>query len=163
MKAKNVFLGLEVNASVQGALKGVFSASYPRLDEDKLDVRYSVWLKSLFFREEKVLAALGSLLFGGAEAEVKARAFSLTLAYPEWRCVAVRDLVREGRWFLVVTEREPLKKLKKGSELAEAEASDAYLGSVIGRDFYGAAFAIEALKTSVGASIEVDDASLMAA
>lgn len=118
MKAKNVFLGLEVNASVQGALKGVFSASYPRLDEDKLDVRYSVWLKSLFFREEKVLTALGSLLFGGSETAVKARAFSLTVAYPEWRCVAVRDLVREGRWFLVVTERDPKKMLKKGGELA---------------------------------------------
>lgn len=163
MKAKNVFLGLEVNASVQGALKGVFSASYPRLDEDKLDVRYSVWLKSLFFREEKVLTALGSLLFGGSETAVKARAFSLTVAYPEWRCVAVRDLVREGRWFLVVTERDPKKMLKKGGGVGVVEVSEAYLGSVIGRDFYEAAFLVEAMKESVVGSLDAGGASLMAA
>ena len=163
MKAKNVFLGLEVNASVQDAFKRVFSTSYPRLDEDKLDVRFSVWLKSLFFREEKVLTALDGLLFGGSEAEVKARAFSLTLAYPEWRCVAMRDLVCEGRWFLVVTERDPKKMQKKGGEVGVVEVSEAYLGSVIGRDFYEVAFLVETLKVSSVGILDARDASLMAA
>ncbi len=162
MKAKNVFFGLEVDAAVKDALKGVFCTSFPRVKADKMELRFQVWLKSLFFREEKVIVALDGLLFGGAEGEVKARALSLNLAYPEWRCVAVKDPVKEGCWFLKITERE-MKKVKKVNGVEVLEVGESFFGSVVGSDFYASLFLVESLKAIETENLSVESTSRMAA